>query len=470
MRLFLLSTVLLLPAVASGARIATGKKRRNGGQGKSGRRPGSESPHRHGPPVYHAQGGDFASALNAPTQVNQDTNERNLQTNLLRCMRVKCAERCQGKCESKIGSYLDSKWYYCDEHTHDGAMLIQPPMKKSGGKAGKGCASIGQCQGDCNDGDCGERLTCFQRSAVADAETTVPGCSVGAQGPLAKVDFCYDEAPDVCAGFLGNWVDTNCGLYATCLRDKFFADNVDSISSTIAGKAYSACTAGNIDPLGPEPMQFADGECDLLLTQSPTISPQPTSTPTTYAGKGYTYPTPEPTDGPPSKAPTPSPTRKPTPSLAMCNEYWTCVKDWEADPENLVSATNLLADNLSGNATIDCGNFDDPNDKNDPLWGGYLYGSCDEHLGGYFKTCDDYWYCHEQQQFGGGFHFCADCAMFGAMNPEDCADVIECQMQCNDDMLFMYECELENNPPTDAPTQRPTPNYLFDDYDFVYQW
>ena len=56
------------------------------------------------------------------------------------------------------------------------------------------------------------------------------------------------------------------------------------------------------------------------------------------------------------------------------------------------------------------------------------------------------------------------------MNLDDCADVIECQKQCNDDMLFMYECELENNPPTDAPTQRPTPNYLFDDYEFGYQW
>ena len=305
MRLLLLSTILLLPAVASGARIASGgKKRRNGGQGKAGRRPGSESPHRHshGPPVYHAQSGDFA---NAPNQVNQDldtTDDRNLQAGLFPCMRVKCANHCVGKCESKNGSYLDSKWYYCDEHTHDGAELILPPMKKSGGKAGKGCASMGQCHGDCNDGDCGERLTCFQRTVDA-AEVLVPGCSVGPQGTLPKIDFCYDEAVDTCADKLGYWVDTDCGLYATCLRDKFFADNVDSISSAIADKAYSACTAGNIDPFGPEPMQFADGQCDLLLTQSPTISPQPTSTPTTpyptYSyGKGYTYPTPEPTDGP----------------------------------------------------------------------------------------------------------------------------------------------------------------------------
>ena len=488
LRLLLLSTLLLLPAITTGARISSGKRRRNGRQGKVGRRPGSESHNRHGPPVYKAKRGDYA---NAPNQASQATDERNLQANLAACVRVKCSQHCERKCASKIGSYLDSKWYYCDEHTHDGDKLIQPPMKKSGGKAGKGCASMGQCHGDCNDdGDCGERLTCFQRSTVAGNEgDTVPGCSVGPQGDLEKVDFCYDEAPDNCAEKLGYWNDTDCTLYATCLRDKFYADNVDSISSTIADKAYSACRGGDIDPLGPEPMQFANGECDLLLTQAPTSSPQPTSTPTTpyptYSyygknGKGYTYPTPEPTDGPtspptknptpsPSKAPTPSPTRKPTPSYAMCNMYWTCVKDWEADPTNMASTTNLLAANLEGNATADCALFDDPNDKNDPLWGGYLSGSCDEHLGGYFKTCDDYWYCHEQQQFGGDV-FCSDCAMFGYLNPTECGDVLECQMQCNDDMLFMYECVLENKPPTAAPTQRPTHNYLFDDYDFGYVW
>ena len=113
----------------------------------------------------------------------------------------------------------------------------------------------------------------------------------------------------------------------------------------------------------------------------------------------------------------------------MCNNYWTCVKDWEADPENLASTTNLLAVNMGNNATMDCSFFDDPNDKNDPLWGGYLSGYCDEHLGGYFKTCDDYWYCHEQQQFGGLGHFCTDCAMNGWMIPDTCADVMECLVQ-----------------------------------------
>ena len=458
MRLLLLSTFLLLPAVANG------KRRRVGGKSRSGKG-------RSGPPVYKAKRGDYA---NAPNQVGQATDGRNLQANLQACMRVRCSQHCEAQCESKVGSYLDSKWYYCDEHTHDGENLIQPPMKKKSGK-GKGCASERQCHGDCHDGGCGERLTCFQRSD----NTPVPGCSVGSQGDLSHVDFCYDEVEDKCTGVLGEWKDTNCEDYATCLHDKFFADNVDRISSKIADEAWSACMAGYIDPLGPEPMQFANGDCDriLLLTQSPTVSPQPSSAPTTPTPTKNPTPSPskEPTPSTknptpsPTKVPTPSPTRKPTPSEAMCNNYWTCVKDWEADLNNLASKSNMLAANLAGNATVDCGNFEDPNNKNDPLWGGYLNGHCDEHLGGYFKTCDDYWYCHEREQFGGAGMFCADCAMFGYLDTEKCADVNECQKQCNDDSLFMYECELDGAPPTDEPTQRPTPNYLFDDYDW-YAW
>jgi hypothetical protein len=288
-------------------------------------------------------------------------------------------------------------------------------------------------------------------------------------------------------------LDTDCALFAECLRDKFFADNIGKISSKIADKAYYACSAGDIDPLGPEPIQYANGACDLLLTQSPTISPQPTPTPNTpyptYSygkgyGKGYTYPTPQPTDaiGPtisptknptpiPSAAPTPSPTtlsptRKPTPSSSACSLYWTCVKDWELDPNNMASTTNILADNVEANATIDCGNFDDPNDKNDPLWGGYEHGYCDEHLGGYFKTCDDYWYCLEGQMGGG--EFCNYCFSFAGMADPACVESANCMQHCNDDMIYAYECNLKHNPPppTDAPTPRPTPNYLFDDYDF----
>ena len=126
------------------------------------------------------------------------------------------------------------------------------------------------------------------------------------------------------------------------------------------------------------------------------------------------------------------------PSSAICNIYWTCVKDWiETNPPGAVLR---VASDLKTSALADCDALIDNNDKSSGIWGRYDSGYCDNSLGGWLKTCNEYHSCHydprEMQ--------CEFCSMF--IDGDGCDNTRSCNDHCMSDGLFKLVCEEECNP------------------------
>ena len=248
------------------------------------------------------------------------------------------------------------------------------------------------------DDDCRGDLKCFQRDAN-NPEAKVPGCS-GLGQP--KVDYCYSDdrvdgiGSDPCGESIGYNVAKNCSTFSTCIYDKVLYKYLrDYLPYEIAKQAKEDCNAGLLPvynaTLPSNSTSYADSTCDYILT--------------------------DPVDS------------------TKCGAFSSCVKDWETNSASSTARTLSLATKIE--AESNCAALVDNNDTSDPIFGKYVDGYCDAHLGGWKQTCDLYHECHlNPRQL-----VCEYCSMPMRSGMHQCEPMEQCSTACHDDCLFKVSCE-----------------------------
>ena len=328
------------------------------------------------------------------------------------CQITKCIDHCQASCNARAKTVADTKWFYCDKYTND----MPPPLRKSEAMCLPG-SPCGECEGDCNsDEDCAGHLKCKERGGYEE----VPGC-LGSSAAVAQ-DYCYDpereEREDPCANRMGQDVPKNCFDFSNCVYNSFLAHKGEGykMSKKIADEGWYACDAGSVLASGfgsgssappgyggttggsySGSSRYANGSCNYVLS-----------------GLSYAI------------------EKKP-----ICNKFWECIKSYEMN--NPLSTVHAIAKQRRDSARADCNALGDNNDRSNAIFGKYSLGTCDAALGGYEKTCDDYFFCHLNPREVE----CDMCAHFP--DNSGCETTKTCTEHCQADHLYGQQCYAECN-------------------------
>lgn len=226
-------------------------------------------------------------------------------------------------------------------------------------------------------------------------------------------DSCYDPGDGSgsshlgrCSEDLGYAIPKKCSDFEHCVYDRY----LDEFAEKTADKAWYYCddlprpTPYNIHhtlALVPTPAPikhdsgYANGECDYILDDR------------------WMYKSGD----------------------KVCDEFWYCVEEWEKD--NLYSTSNKWAKGKADSAYRECS---DCSGKCNDIHDRYADGKCDEDLGGWKRTCDNYYDCwldHLKDE-------CEYCSKDDNRNKDKCEDPFDkCYDDCLDDNMFESGCVAE---------------------------